>query len=319
MEQRRRDELGLVDLLGVPLETLVYYSTKANQAETYYKFELDKPQNGRIAKVRTITVPTKELDYIQRKILKHIIRPLDPIVHERATAYKLNTGRNPYKVASIKANSCYHLGREVLVTLDIDDFFGSITRNHLIEVFMRRGGWCMKASHILAGICLRFNHLPQGASTSPALSNLVCLPLDEQLYQFSRSMGISYTRYSDDLSFSFDDTYQVGEIIAYVEETLKANRFSLNPLKTKVTFQSGRQQVCGLVVNGDSPTLSKLERKLIRAKLHNDKIGKIVLAQDVKTSLIARLREYDCCQWGSNPYSVRPFNGVESRTSNGNS
>ena len=110
--------------------------------------------------------------------------------------------------------------------------------------------------------------LPQGACTSPALSNRLCVKLDRRLSGLAAAQGFAYTRYADDLSFSGNDPQQVGQLLGCVRSVLRAEGLQENPLKTRVMRSGSRQEVTGLTVN-QGARVGRTERRQLRAILHN--------------------------------------------------
>jgi hypothetical protein len=121
--------------------------------------------------------------------------------------------------------------------------------------------------------------LPQGAPTSPALTNTLCLKLDRRISGLAKALGWRYTRYADDLTFSLPSGHQgeprMGALLGWVRRIVEAEGFQLNAEKTRVHRSGGRQQVTGLVINGSGPPRAprKLRRQL-RAAAHNLRKGK---------------------------------------------
>jgi RNA-directed DNA polymerase len=121
--------------------------------------------------------------------------------------------------------------------------------------------------------------LPQGAPTSPALTNTLCLRLDRRLSGLAARLGWRYTRYADDLTFSLPAEHKgkprLGALLGLVRRIVEAEGFRLNPEKTRVHRRGGRQQVTGLVVNGAAaPRVPRALRRQLRAAVHNLRQGK---------------------------------------------
>src|SRR5262249_50962039 len=121
--------------------------------------------------------------------------------------------------------------------------------------------------------------LPQGAPTSPALTNALCLRLDRRLTALAQKLGWRYTRYADDLTFSLPATHagkpRLGALLGGVKHIVKSEGFALNDEKTRVARPGSRQKITGLVVNGDGkPRVPRKLRRQLRAALHNLQHGK---------------------------------------------
>ena len=120
---------------------------------------------------------------------------------------------------------------------------------------------------LLAHLCTLDGSLPQGAPTSPMLSNLVMKRLDKMIYAFCHSKGIAYTRYADDLTFSSMRRFEYGQLMGYVEMVMRNERFTINNEKTKVFHQNQSQNVTGIVVN-EYQQVGKKYRKKIRQEMY---------------------------------------------------
>jgi RNA-directed DNA polymerase len=163
--------------------------------------------------------------------------------------YKLDT--HPYAKAyvpkkNIKENVRFHTKHKLVVTFDIHDFFGSITSDSVYGIFLNMGYETWVAD-LLAKLCCLNNKLPQGAPTSPALSNIYLYDFDEKMMKFCLERHIFYTRYADDMTFSGD--FDVKELKNMVVFLLKEKHLLLNDAKTRVMNQNQRQIVTGCVVN----------------------------------------------------------------------
>ena len=117
--------------------------------------------------------------------------------------------------------------------------------------------------------------LPQGACTSPATSNQIARRLDRRLSGLSAKLGLDYTRYADDLTFSGGSDFQgkVGYLLARIRHIAQEEGFAVNPKKTRVKRPNARQTVTGLVVN-DNPGVPRDIVRRLRAILHRAKDGR---------------------------------------------
>jgi hypothetical protein len=132
--------------------------------------------------------------------------------------------------------------------------------------------------------------LPQGAPTSPALTNALCLRLDQRLAGLAKRLGWRYTRYADDLTFSLPAGHagppQLGALIGLVRRIVEDEGFHIHPDKTRVARSGGRQTVTGLVVNGErGPRVARKRRRQLRAAIHNLKHGKPLRDGETPASL----------------------------------
>jgi len=159
----------------------------------------------------------------------------------------------------------------VVANIDLKDFFPSVAEWQVAQVF-RGLGHGPDVSGLLSLLCTEpvegGRCLPQGACTSPTLSNAVCRQLDARLGRLCAREGFTYTRYADDLSFSGDAVGKVRGLLRGVEAILKSEGYAPHPDKTRVMYKGQRQKVTGLVVNA-KPAVPRRERRRLRAILHN--------------------------------------------------
>lgn len=187
---------------------------------------------------------------------------------------------------SILTNARPHVAAAVVVNCDLTDFFPSITVHRVIGLF-RQIGYSPATATVLALIvtdCPRLKvlyqgkpwhvatgprGLPQGACTSPAISNLISRRMDSRLTGIAVKLGWTYTRYADDLSFSCcEKNDRVGYLLARIRHITGDEGFTINEKKTRVLKPAARQVVTGVVVNTQLST-SRRTRRQLRAILHN--------------------------------------------------
>ena len=199
---------------------------------------------------RTVYRVSKQLTEYQRWIQQNILAHLP--VHPCATAYKPGS--------SVKRNAAPHVGHRQLVKVDLKDYFGHISFLKVKKVFLD-AGYSGKVSTSLAGLCTREGALPQGAVSSPALANLVFFRLDEQISAFCSSMGITYTRYCDDLCFSSDDL-DVKLLLCTLRKMLSSEGYVINSSKTRALGPGDRHQITGVVSNMKIQAPSAYRKKI---------------------------------------------------------
>ncbi len=173
------------------------------------------------------------------------------------------------KNKSIPDMAALHVNKEVVISVDIKDFFHSIKQTHLNEFFTGMGIDEMPA-RTLSEICTYKSFLPQGALTSPKLANIVtALTFGPILKEYCDSNGLTMTIYADDVTVSSTNpATNVSEILSFVTSTIRASGFRVNHAKTKVMWKTSRQYVCGVVVNNKTNMIKK-ERYKLRAIVHN--------------------------------------------------
>lgn len=233
----------------------------------YVEFEVPKATGG----TRRIAAPRKPLRVAQRKVLDEILAkvPIHPAAH----------GFVPGR--STVTNAKEHVGRALVVKLDLVDFFPSIHYRRVLGLFERLG-YPTDAAAALAGVCTYRptlddgemawpGLLPQGAPTSPAITNLVCRRLDARLSALATKARGTYTRYADDLTFSFDaEPEKMGRLLWWIDQICQQEGFVENTKKRRVFRRSAQQRVTGIVVN-EHLALPRRERRRFRAILANAK------------------------------------------------
>lgn len=217
----------------------------------YRKFTIPKKRGG----IREISAPYPFLAQIQRAVFETYLSQC--VFPDFVCAYV------PERSALTHAS--FHLGTRELLKLDIKDFFPSINRQSIHEVFERLGCSSTEAA-ALSSICTLNDKLPQGASTSPILSNLVFLKLDRRLNRLARSFELKYSRYADDLVFSGD--FVPRGLARTVERIISEGGFELNMAKTQLKITPGKRIVTGVsIATGTAKAPKEFKRKL-RAQIH---------------------------------------------------
>lgn len=248
------DHYHLSRLLGYAPEYLFGVS---NAPEYYYRsYSIPKKSGGH----RTITEPLPNLKAIQRWILENILDRVP--VHRFAKGF--------VRKRSIRDNARYHQRQPLVLTVDIADFFGNVSATKVRRIFLGLG-YTPRVAMLLEGLCTLNGALPQGAPTSPALSNLASRSIDKRLAGFSRKLGIRYTRYADDLTFS--GLFDAGAVIAFVSRVVSENGFALNETKTRLMQRHRRQEVTGVVVNDKMQVPREVRRKVRQECYFIEKFG----------------------------------------------
>ena len=235
-------------LVGLNYE---YVCSMAYSPKHFYRSFTIKKSNG---KNRQIDEPLPDLKKVQRWILDEILSRLSISPYAKAFV----KGRN------LKHNARFHRGQNVLVTLDIKDFFPSIKIIDVYNIFIGFG-YRKNIAFFLANLCCLDDILPQGAPTSPYLSNLKMRNFDKKISAFCNKNKWRYTRYADDLTFSGD--INVKYLLKIVNNCVFENGFRLNSEKTRIAKKNARQEVTGIVVNHHMQIM-KTDRKLIRQQIY---------------------------------------------------
>ena len=261
--------------LDIPrLRWLAFHSDVVTRSH-YVRFTIPKRTGGE----RILSAPHVTLKAVQRWILAEVLSklPCEPAAHGFVPA------------RGIVSNATPHVRQGFVLNLDLKDFFPSVGFRRVRSVF-RRAGYSGAVSTIFARLCTdcprqpvdfagqRYEvaagplGLPQGAPTSPAVSNLVTRKLDRRLTGFATKLGLTYTRYADDLTFSgpVDLSSRIGYVLAKVRHVTQDEGFVVNETKTRVMRPSRAMEVTGVVVN-EKPSLRRDELRRLRAILHRAK------------------------------------------------
>lgn len=229
----------------------------------YSKFFIWKDEEH--TKKRWIEAPDEVLKGIQEHILHNVLYKMAPTKF----AHGFIHGR------SIVSCAKEHTGKKFVLKLDLKNFFPSISRDMVYgAMFSELTPENVKIIIPAIELCLMDGRLPQGAPTSPAISNIVCKPLDMVLYGIAERFGLTYTRYADDLIFSSNDD-TIYKVIPIIKSTIVKFGLVVNEKKVKVLKKHQRQTVTGLVVNADGKTSVRRKKRMnLRAFMHQILIGK---------------------------------------------
>jgi RNA-directed DNA polymerase len=265
---------ALAAALGLSVGALraLAFHRRVSESSSYVRFTIPKKTGGE----RLISAPMPRLKAAQRWVLERLLEPL--ATHEAAHGFR--RGR------SIVSNAAPHVGAKVVINVDLKDFFPSVTFRRVKGVF-RSHGHAESVATVLALLCtepeveeveldgrryfvaLGDRRLPQGAPSSPALTNLLCRRLDRRLEAASAKFGFVYTRYADDLTLSSADPPRgaTAKMLNLLRAVVASEGFVLHPDKTRVLHRGRRQEVTGLTVNR-SLGVERAELRRFRALLH---------------------------------------------------
>ncbi|WP_437679700.1 reverse transcriptase family protein [Sorangium sp. So ce131] len=297
---------------------------------THYRRWLIPKRDG---SARTITSPKRELKRAQRWALRNLFERLP--VHAAAHGFLASR--------SIVTNASAHAGADTIVKVDIKDFFPTITWRR-VRGLLRKAGVAEGPATLVALLSteaprevVQFRGqtlyvaagprvLPQGAPTSPAITNAICLRLDRRVSGLARKLGFRYTRYADDLTLSWRAAHvtgatvapggaaprpraPVGALLRGVREILNAEGFRLHPSKTVVMRKGSRQKVTGLIVNGASEAVpaARVPRERVRelrAAIRNRELGR-----PGKGETLAQLKGLAAFVYMTDPARGRAFLG----------
>lgn len=233
----------------------------------YHQFEIAKGEG----KTRIIDAPDKRLKQLQGKIAPL----LDKLYRVRNPVHGFVVGK------SVKTNALAHLRKRFVLNIDLKDFFPSITEKRVIGV-LESLGISNRVAAIIARLCCHNARLPQGAPTSPVLSNMICFRLDKELLAVAKDMSCIYTRYADDITFSshrpmtalFEGPvppsghFPPNLLVPALRNAFAANGFALHPDKAHYADRHSRRMVTGLKVN-EFLNVDRRYVRNIRAALHS--------------------------------------------------
>jgi RNA-directed DNA polymerase len=255
------------------LKGLAYKNKRPRLAHYHYRVLAKKS-----GAIRLIEAPKPRLKELLRQVLAQIIDKIPP--HSAAHGFM--------KSRSVKTFLLPHVGKRVVLKMDLQDFFPSITGARIQTIF-RMMGYPESVADLLGGICTNavprrvWNggsngasllhtrpHLPQGAPTSPALANICAYRTDCRLTGLARSAEAEYTRYADDLAFSGGEAFERGveRFSTHVAAVLLEEGFSVNHRKTRIMRQGVRQRLAGLVAN-ERINIVRADFDRLKATLNN--------------------------------------------------
>lgn len=283
---------ALAKALGLDAPTLRWMCFHREvEATSHYKFWTIPKRDGTR---RLITAPKRDLKRVQRWLLRNVVEKLP--VHGAAHGF--------LRARSIGTNAAIHAGADVVVKIDVKDFFPTITFRRVKGLFLK-GGLPESVATLCALLAtesprevVQFRGktlyvakgaraCPQGAPTSPAITNAICLRLDRRLSGLARVLGYGYSRYADDLAFSWRKPpaetgaessrapAPVGTLLRGVATILRAEGFRVHQKKTAVRRAGASQRITGLVINKpNAPDVppARVPRETIRrlrAAIHN--------------------------------------------------
>ncbi|MGB1265921.1 MAG: retron Ec67 family RNA-directed DNA polymerase/endonuclease [Nereida ignava] len=267
----------LARLLELKPKALSYMLYRSSPEARYTKFLVKKSSGG----TREIHAPNKALKLVQRRLLVYLQASLDWIEEQQIADKDCIISHGFKNNLSIATNAKNHVSRRWVFNLDLESFFPAIN-------FGRVRGFLIKNKHfqlspsvatVIAQITCHNNSLPQGAPTSPVISNLIAGHLDIRLAKLARANRCTYTRYADDITFSTNvqkfpssigrqGPFGLWEPGRRLHKEIASSGFNINSRKTRMQFLRSRQDVTGLIVNDDLG-VKKETLKQIRAQVQS--------------------------------------------------
>lgn len=258
------------------LSTLIHIDTHSLRTITLnsYKFYKRRSIPKKNGKLRFLYEPNQKIKAIQYWILRHILSKVHPSSH--ATAY--------IKGKSIKNNISPHQNNRYFLNLDIKEFFPSIKFVN-IEYLFETIGYNKHQSKILALLCTCNSTLPQGAITSPAISNLVISRLDRRISGYCSNKNIIYTRYADDLTFSSNNRNILNNSSEILKNIIYSEHFDINEEKTRFTGPSRKTIVTGLIKNASEAKfgIGKSKKNKMRSIIFNLIVNNKIIDQSYRS------------------------------------
>ena len=258
-----RDVAELLEV--VDYGKLVYHLYKVPDSEKYKVFTIPKKSGGE----REITSPVTALKIIQQKLNEVLLNVYKP----KPSVFSYVRKR------SIVDNASKHKRQRYVFNIDLEDFFPSINFGRVRGLFIGKPYYIPpEAATVIAQICCHNNQLPQGAPTSPIVSNMICAQMDSQLQALAMRHKCYYTRYADDMTFSTsirDFPSAIATMISLTEvevggeldAIIESNGFRINKSKVRLQPRYRRQEVTGLTVN-EFPNVRRNYVRQIRAMLY---------------------------------------------------
>jgi RNA-directed DNA polymerase len=254
------DDMSLAFHLGIRNQTM-WWMIHAKK-KMYKVFQL--PKRGRPGRYRNIQNPIDALKNVQKNILARFLSPVPVMAHVGAYI----PGR------SCRDTAVQHVGKGVIISLDIKDFFPAVRRSMVKRYLHRTLGYGYRVASLLAELVTYTNFVPQGAPTSGLVANLVAHErFDQRILRDLKELDPqwTYTRYSDDIDLSHpevQETDRLTTVVALVRDAVENAGFRLNQRKTKVEPRWKRQKVLGMVVN-EKVNIPRYEYMRVRSIVHN--------------------------------------------------
>ncbi len=249
------------------------FQRKVSRTSHYYVFELPKKSGGK----RLIAAPKKQLKYLQQWLLNTVLNPLP--VGDAVHGFTRHR--------SIVTNALPHVNKDIVINVDLKDFFPTISYQRVKGLFQKLG-YSEQLATIFALISTQAEtkevemdgvryyvqngarRLPQGSPASPAISNLITYRLDKKIKGLANQSGFTYTRYADDLSFSGSKEAEqnISRFLYFLKKIIASEGFTIHPDKTHIMRSGNRQMVTGIVVN-EKTGVQRSRLRRFRALLHN--------------------------------------------------
>ncbi len=268
----------LAEFLRIEYNTLRYlvYHRDVITFDNYYRFDIPKKSGG----TRHIAAPKTQLKAAQKQILEQILQKVEvsDFSHGFIKSRSVLTGAK-----------VHHTSPDLLINIDLENFFPTITFERVRGLY-QSFGYSGYIASLLAMICTYCERmpleikgeikyiktsdriLPQGSPASPMITNIICKKLDKRINGLCKKLGMTYTRYADDMSFSYmgdTDNLAIGSFLNSVNKIIEEEGFHMKKEKTHILRKNNRQYITGIVINNEEIGVPKKWVKILKASIHN--------------------------------------------------
>ncbi len=268
----------LANFLQIEYNTLRYlvYHRDVITFDNYYRFDIPKKSGG----MRHIAAPKTQLKTAQRQILEKILYKMEvsDISHGFIKSRSVITGAKTHNTSP-----------DLLINIDLENFFPTITFERVRGLY-QSFGYSGYIASLLAMICTYCERipieikgetkyiktsdriLPQGSPASPMITNIICRKMDKRINGLCKKLGVIYTRYADDMSFSYigkTDDFAIGSFLNSINKIIEDEGFHIKKEKTHILRKHNRQYITGIVINNEEIGVSRKWVKILKASIHN--------------------------------------------------
>ena len=263
----------LANALGIPLSELTGVLYGKGVDSYYQSFDIPKKDGN----VRRIDASTSSLKYIQRRLVRLLELRQKEIWDERGVDPNISHAFQRGK--SILSNAKVHKNKRYVVNVDLEDFFGSIHFGRVKGFFEHNNDFKLPTdvATIIAQLTCYKGRLPQGAPSSPIVTNMICNIMDIRLLRLAKKYRLDYTRYADDLTFSTNNKKfinSIDEFLSQLNAEIERAGFRIDDKKTRLSYKSSRQVVTGVTVNEKLAVNSKYRKETRAMADHLYRTGK---------------------------------------------
>lgn len=257
------------------INLLASHDVKLAQDENHWVAIIESNRNSNPFRYSTFCIPKKRGGYrnicAPNQDLRRIQKAIAKVISDRFSPPDFVNGFVAGK--NIVENAQCHVRHEYVCTVDLNNFFQSIKRSKLENVISSLGVFEDDVMSLVLDLCLKEGSCPQGAPSSPAMSNLAMYSSDLAIHAMCTGSDIWYSRYADDLTFSTNHRF-AADFLATIEAILEKAGFALNNRKTRIRSSKSRQLVTGLIVN-EKVNVNRNYIRELRAILHDWKCSGI--------------------------------------------